>query len=168
MLACACLSNPESSVLESGLTGLEICSLKSCLRSGSADLWGNRFYFIFQSSSGYLVLTAAKCRQIQMKSARVCSCSSVWGPSLFITRSLGQIVTRSWRRSSKAHFQVQFPMDELRVCSQCSSASSHCQGIGLPYHPQICGGNSVIQDYFDIFYVFNRHLYLIDNFRLTC
>lgn len=85
MLACACLSNPESSVLESGLTGLEICSLKSCLRSGSVDLQGNRFYFIFQSSSGCLALTAAKCRQIQIKSGRVCSCSSVSCSSLFIT-----------------------------------------------------------------------------------
>lgn len=73
MLACACLSHPESSVLESGPTGLEICSLKSCLRSGSVDLQGNRFDFIFHFSSGYLVLPAAKCRQTQMKSARVCS-----------------------------------------------------------------------------------------------
>lgn len=95
MAACACLSNPESSVLESGLTGLEICSLKSCLRSGPEDLQGNRFYFIFQSSSGHLVLPAAECRQIRIKSGRVCSCPSVSGPSLFMTPSLGKIMIRN-------------------------------------------------------------------------
>lgn len=119
VLACACLSNPESSVLESGLTGLEICSLKSCLRSGSIDLQGNRFYFIFQSSSEYLVLTAAKGRQIQIKSVGVCSCSSVSAPSPCIIRSLGKIMIRSWCRSCRAHFQV-----ELLVQLPCEGAQS--------------------------------------------
>lgn len=89
---CPCLSNPESSVPESGLTGLEICSLKSCLRSGSEDLQGNSLYFIFQFSPGYLILTDAKCRQIQIKSVGAYSRLSVSGPSLFIIRPAGKIM----------------------------------------------------------------------------
>lgn len=51
---------------------------------------------------------------------------------------------------------VQFPQEGLGVCGQWSSASSPCQGAGLPYHPHISASNSVIQDYSDIFYDFNR------------
>lgn len=92
VLACPFLSNPEPSVRESGLTGLEICSLKSFLRSRSEDLQGNSLYFIFQSSSGYLILTDAKCRQIQIKPVGVYSCFSVSGPSLFIIQPAGKIM----------------------------------------------------------------------------
>lgn len=92
VLACPFLSNPEPSVRESGLTGLEICSLKSFLRSRSEDLQGNSLYFIFQSSSGYLILTDAKCRQIQIKPVGGYSCFSVPGPSLFIIQPAGKIM----------------------------------------------------------------------------
>lgn len=147
---------------ESGLTGLEICSLKSRLRFEFEDLQGNSLYFIFLSSSGYPNLTDAKCRQIHIKPVGVCSCFSVSGPSLLIIRPAGKIMITSWRENCQPNFQVEcVGAAPLRRSSepagQWSSARLHWQGTGLWYQPQIFRSNSVIQDYFDILYELIRY-----------
>lgn len=83
-LACPCPSNAELPGPESGLPGLEICSLKSCLMSGFEDLQGNSLYIIFQPSSGYLILPGGERRQIQIKLVGTHSYFSLTGPSLLM------------------------------------------------------------------------------------
>lgn len=139
-IACPCLSSPESSVPESDLTGLEICSLKSCLRSGSEGLQGNSLYFIFQSTFGYLILTDANYRQIQITSVWLHSYISVSGPSLFIInlqeRQWSQTDTKTVNQISRWSMLCSSPVVELWACSRWSSASLHWQGTGLCYHPK--------------------------------
>lgn len=102
--ACPWPLNAELPGPESGLPGLEICSLKSSLTSGFDDLQGNSLYFIFQASSGCLILTSAQRRQSQIKLAGTHSYFSVTGPSLLMGPT-GKIRSQTDKKIATQNFR---------------------------------------------------------------
>lgn len=97
----------------------------------------------------------SKNQQIKIKLVGTHSYFSVAGPSVLTMGPVGKIRSQSEKKIVNHIFR--WSLLAQQRCGQQSSANLHCEGIGLCYLPQICESNSVIQDYLDIFYEFDRH-----------
>lgn len=156
-LACLCLSNPESSVPESGLTGLEICfwnaawalALKTC-----GDF--APFFSPFLGTQFSLMPSVGKFRYSQRLFISLCIRSKCLYYLTCRKDTDGKLT-----RNCKPDFQVE-GVGGAPLWWSSERAVSGALPVYTGREPgfliiQICRSNSVIQDYFDIFYEFNRH-----------